>query len=72
VAGTQKETGEQQLKIHSNLWHGIFRLTNKYLEATADSKRLAQGKPINAILLGGLLSDKKSTLIQWLVLETAF
>jgi hypothetical protein len=41
-----------------------LHLTNKYLQATPESKRLAQGKLVDAILPGGLLSTGKSTLVQ--------
>jgi hypothetical protein len=37
--------------------------TNKYLQATTKSKRLAQGKLVDAILPGGVLSGSKSNLI---------
>jgi integrase len=39
-------------------------LTNKYLQATTKSKRLAQGKLVDAILPGNVLSGSKSNLIQ--------
>jgi hypothetical protein len=36
---------------------------NKYLQATPESKRFAQGKLVDAISPGGLLSVNKSALI---------
>ena len=44
--------------------HSNLHVTNKYLQATPESKRLAQGKLVDAIIPGGLLSASKSTLIQ--------
>jgi hypothetical protein len=41
-----------------------LHVTNKYLQATPESKHSAQGKLVNAILPGGLLSASKSTLVQ--------
>jgi hypothetical protein len=38
-------------------------VTNKYLQATTKSKRLAQAKLVDAILPGGVLSGSKSNLI---------
>jgi len=58
------EMGEHQLTIRDYLRHSNLHVTNKYLQATAESKRLAQGKLVNAILPDGLLSGIKSTLIQ--------
>ena len=46
------------------LRHSNLHVTNKYLQATPATKRLAQAKLVDAILLGGLLSVNKSTLIQ--------
>ena len=58
------EMGEHQLTIRDYLRHSNLHVTNKYLQATPESKRLAQGKLVNAILPGGLLSISKSALIQ--------
>jgi integrase len=58
------ELGEHQLTIRDYLRHSNLHVTNKYLQATPESKRLAQGKLVDAILPGGLLSASKSTLIQ--------
>jgi len=58
------EMGEHQLTIRDYLRHSNLHVTNKYLQATARSKRTAQGKFVDAILPGGLLSASKSTLIQ--------
>jgi hypothetical protein len=62
------EMGEQQLTIRDYLRHSNLHVMNKYLQATPESKRLAQGKLVDAILPGGLLSAGKSIL----VLERAF
>jgi len=66
------ERGEHQLTIHDYLRHSNLHVTNKYLQATPESKRLAQGKLVDAILPGGFLSVNNSTLIQWLLLKRAF
>jgi integrase len=58
------EMGEHQLTIRDYLRHSNLHVTNKYLQATPESKRVAQGKLVDAILPGGLLSASKSTLIQ--------
>jgi integrase len=58
------EMGEPQLTIRDYLRHSNLHVTNKYLQATPESKRLAQGKLVDAILPSGLLSVNKSTLIQ--------
>jgi len=58
------EMGEHQLTIRDYLRQSILHVTNKYLQATPESRRLAQGKLVDAILPGGLLSSSKSTLIQ--------
>jgi integrase len=57
------EMGEHQLMIRDYLRHSNLHVTNKYLQATANSKRLAQGKLVEAILPGGLLSGSKSNLV---------
>ena len=58
------DMGEHQLTIRDSLRHSNLHVTNKYLQATPESKRSAQGKLVEAILPGGLLSASKSTLIQ--------
>ena len=58
------EMGEHQLTIRDYLRHSDLHVTNKYLQATTKSKRLAQGKLVDAILPGGVLSGSKSTLIR--------
>jgi hypothetical protein len=50
--------------IRDYLRHSNLHVTNKYLQATTKSKRLAQGKLVDAILPGGVLSASKSNLIQ--------
>ena len=57
------EMGEHQLMIRDYLHHSDLHVTNKYLQATTKSKRLAQGKLVDAILPGGVLSGSKSNLI---------
>jgi len=58
------EMGEHQLTIRDYLRHSNLHVTNKYLQATPESKRLAQGKLVEAILPEGLLPVTKSTFIQ--------
>jgi len=58
------EIGEHQLTIRDYLRHSNLHVTNKCLQATPENKRLAQGKLVEAILPGCLLSVNKSTLIQ--------
>jgi len=51
--------------IRDYLRHSNLHVTNKYLQATPNSKRLAQDKLVDAILpAGGVLRGKRSTLIQ--------
>jgi integrase len=56
------EMGEHQLTIRDYLRHSNLHVTNKYLQATSKTKRLAQGKLVNAILPTGILP--KTNLIQ--------
>jgi integrase len=58
------EMGEHQLTIRDYLRHSNLHVTNKYLQATPESKRLAQDKLVDALLPSGLLSASKATLIQ--------
>jgi integrase len=58
------EMGEHQLTIRDYLRHSNLHVTNKYLQATSQSKRLAQEKLVDAILPGGVLSAGKTTMIQ--------
>ena len=58
------EMGKHQLTIRDYLRHSNLHVTNKYLQATPERKRLAQGKLVNANLPGGLLAVTKATLIQ--------
>jgi hypothetical protein len=44
--------------------HSNLNVTNQYLQATSNTKRLAQDKLLDAILPSGLLSASKSSLIQ--------
>jgi integrase len=56
------EMGEHQLTIRDYLRHSNLHVTNKYLQATSKTKRLAQDKLVDAILPAGLLP--KPNLIQ--------
>ena len=56
--------GEHQLTIRDYLRHSNLNVTNQYLQATSKTKRLAQGKLVNAILPTGSLPASKSTVIQ--------
>ena len=58
------EMGELQLTIRDYLRHSTLHVTNKYLQATAETKRQAQDKLVDAILPSGSLSGPRSTLIQ--------
>jgi len=58
------EMGEHQLTIRDYLRHSNLHVTNKYLQATSQSKRPGTRKLVDAILPGGVLSASKSTLIQ--------
>ncbi|HVO82304.1 MAG TPA: hypothetical protein VMT28_16355 [Terriglobales bacterium] len=57
------DMGEHQLTIRDYLRHSNLHVTNKYLQATAESKRLAQDKLVGAILPAGLFSGSKSKLV---------
>ena len=56
------EMGEHQLTIRDYLRHSNLHVTNKYLQATSKTKRLAQDKLVDAILPSGILP--KTNLIQ--------
>jgi len=56
------EMGEHQLTIRDYLRHSILHVTNKYLQTTLKTKRLAQNKLVDAILPTGILP--KTNLIQ--------
>jgi integrase len=58
------EMGEHQLTIRDYLRHSNLHVMNKYLQATSNSKRLAQDKLVDAILPAGVLRGKRSTLMQ--------
>ena len=49
------EMGEHQLTIRDYLRHSNLHVTNKYLQATSKTKRLAQDKLVDAILPTGIL-----------------
>ena len=57
-----KAPGEHQLTIRDYLRHSNLHVTNKYLQATSKTKRLAQDKLVDAILPTGILP--KTNLIQ--------
>jgi len=46
------EMGEHPLMIRDYLRHANVHVMNNYLQATTTSKRLAQGKLVDAILRG--------------------
>jgi integrase len=56
------DIGEHQLTIRYYLRHSNLHITNKYLQATSKTKRLAQDKLVDAILPTGILP--KTNLIQ--------
>ena len=64
VGSLLAEMGEHQLTIRDYLRHSHLNVTNQYLQATSNTKRLAQDKLVHAILPTGSLSKSRSTLIQ--------
>jgi len=56
--------GEHQLTIRDYLRPSNLNVTNQSLQATSKTKRLPQGKLVDAILPTGSLSASKSTLVQ--------
>jgi len=56
------EMGEHQLTIRDYLRHSNLHVTNKYLQATSKTKRLAHDKLVDAFLPAGLLP--KTNLVQ--------
>jgi len=56
--------GEHQLASRDYLRHSHLNVTNQYLQAASETKRLDQEKLVGAILPAGSLSASKSTLIQ--------
>lgn len=59
------DMSEHQLMIRDYLRHANLTVTNKYLQATAKSKRHAQDKLVEAILPSGILSRGGTrTLVQ--------
>jgi integrase len=57
-----EEMGEHQLTIRDYLRHNNLHVTNKYLQATSKTKRVAQDKLVDAILPAGI--SPKTNLIQ--------
>jgi len=53
------EMGQHQLTIRDYLRHSNLHVTNKYLQATSNAKRVAQDKLVDAILPTGLLPAPK-------------
>src|SRR5229473_2038694 len=53
------EMGEHQLTIRDYLRHSNLHVTNKYLQATSKTKRLAHDKLVDAFLPAGLLPKSK-------------
>lgn len=64
------EMGEHQLTIRDYLLHSNLHVTNKYLQATSKTKRLAQNKLVDAILPTGILPT--TNLIQWILFGSVF
>jgi integrase len=64
VGSILADMGEHQLTIRDYLRHSNLNVTNQYLQATSNTKRLAQDKLVDAILPSGHLSASKSSLIQ--------
>jgi len=64
VGSMLADMGEHQLTIRDYLRHSNLNVTNQYLQATSNTKRLAQDKLVDTILPSGLLSASKSHLIQ--------
>ncbi len=64
VGTMMADMGEHQLTIRDYLRHSNLNVTNKYLQATSQTKRLAQGKLVDALLPTGLLPTSKSNLVQ--------
>jgi hypothetical protein len=64
------EMGEDQLTIRDYLRHSNLHVTNKYLQTTSKTKRLAQDKLVDAILPTGILP--KTNLIQGALFGTVF
>lgn len=58
------DMGEHQLTIRDYLRHSNLNVTNQYLQATSNTKRLAQEKLVDAILPSGSLIQSKTTRIQ--------
>ena len=56
--------GEHQLTIRDYLRDSNLNVTNQYLQATSNTKRLAQQKLVDAILPVGTLSASKSHRLQ--------
>ena len=57
------DMGEYQIMIRRYLRPSDLHLTNKYLEATNRSQRLAQGKLVDATSPCGVLSGSELNLI---------
>jgi integrase len=64
VGSTLADMGEHQLTIRDYLRHSNLNVTNQYLQATSNIKRLAQGKLVDAIVSSGSLSASKLSLVQ--------
>jgi len=62
VGTTLAEMGEHQLTIRNYLRHSNLHVTNKYLQATSKTKRVAHDKLVDAFLPAGLLP--KANVVQ--------
>jgi integrase len=58
------EMGEHQLTIRDYLRHANLHVTNKYLQATTQSKRQAQDKLVDALLPAGVWPEHKTNSVQ--------
>ena len=54
------EMGEHQLMIRDYLRHSNLHVTNKYLQATTRSKRMARGKLVDAYWAGGTCKSARA------------
>jgi integrase len=64
VGSMLADMGEHRLTVRDYLRHSKLNMTNQYLQATSNTKRLAQDKLVEAILPSGFLSTSRSHLIQ--------
>ena len=63
VGSMLAEMGEHQLTIRDYLRHSNLHVTNKYLQATSKTKRLAHDKLVDALLACGLVAQTEANPI---------